>query len=93
MSAFCINEYCDCLECDLYYDREEFNAILLAYEAGKLPQIKRLNELVNKRQASILKLIGDDYIEYDIPERLLDIYLKLYALGAGIDSFICRVST
>ena len=88
MDEFNLNEYCDCLEYDYIYDKEEFNTIMNSNNIDKISLLKPFHNLINRRQLSILKLIGDNYIENGIPDRLLDIYFKIFALEAITEKFI-----
>ena len=84
MDEFDLNEYCDCLNYDYMYDKEEFEEIILQENYTAL---NHLHNKINRRQLSILKLMGENYIENGIPDRLLDIYLKIFALEAFIERF------
>ena len=85
MFDFCLDEYCDCLEYDHQYDKDELSEILLSSNKDEL---NRFYKTLNRRQLSILKIIGDNYIQDGIPDRLLDIYLKCFALLSVTESFM-----
>lgn len=90
MHELALEEFCDCLEYDLLYDREEINE---AIKESNFGQLKRLHGLINRRQCSILKIIGDNYTSEEVPDRLLDIYLKAFALEHVIEKLIQSSST
>lgn len=83
---FNIEEFCDCLEYDLLYDREDLQYALQSND--KLLHLTRLHNLLNRRQFMMLKLIHDKYIENGIPDRLLDLYLDVFKLENTIEKLI-----
>ena len=97
MYEFNLDELCDSLEYDLIYDKEELNRSNYQFRLRSVkegwegnhgfppPQIKQLDDLISRRLITILKIIGDNYIQDGIPDRLLDIYLKTFAFQAYIN--------